>query len=300
MAATTTVTVANTLAAEIGQDLELEVRENAIVVEFTDYTELPQGYKSHGFARVTSTLSLSAITSGANEADAQSTSAIDATVATATPAVKAAFVLQSLLSIRTSMVNWAVQVPAIMGRAAADIQDVDAASLLAGFSNTVGTSGVDNSFAIMRQAMLSARTVAKGAAGLGMVFVLHPQQIDDVDADIQGGTGPALTTMMTRSDVVNWYGSIPGSGMLNNFRGGLLGVPVFSSTNVPTANAAADRAGALFLPKMALGGKYCWLPTIQEVDAIVNYIVGKVTAVTCAYAFVEKKDEYGISVITDA
>jgi hypothetical protein len=51
---------------------------------------------------------------------------------------------------------------------------------------------------------------------------------------------------------------------------------------------------------MALGGKYSWLPQISEVDALVNFIVGKVTACTCAYAFVEKKDEYGITLITKA
>jgi hypothetical protein len=123
------------------------------------------------------------------------------------------------------MVNWAQQVPLIMGRAAADIQDVDAASLLAGFSNTVGTSGVNNSFATMRSSMLSARTVLKGAAGMGMVYVLHPKQIDDVDSDIQGAAGPGLSTLMTRADVINWYGSTPGSGMMNNFRGGIMGVP---------------------------------------------------------------------------
>jgi hypothetical protein len=301
MTTTNTSSVANTLQAGIGSELQLEVRENAIVVELcVDYSELPAGNKSHGFAYVTSTMSLSAITSGANEAAAQSVSEVTATVATCTPAVKSAFVVQSWLSIRTSMVNWKEQIPKIMGRAAADLQDVDAASLLAGFNQTAGTSGVNMTIEDARAAILALNTTAKGDAGLGPMFMLHPVQIDDMDADIQGGTGPALSAIMSRADMVSWYGTEPGSGMTQNFRGGLMGIPVFRSNNVPLANGNADRAGALLIPKSALGGKWCWLPRIDTVSAVVNYIAGDVTAITCAYAFVEKFDSHGVTIATDA
>lgn len=300
MANTYTSAISATLQTEVGSFLIQEARENAIIASFAEFIELPQGYATHGFARMTSTAALTAITSGANEADAQTASGVTATTATVTPAVKAAFVVQSWLSIRTSAINWKVEVPKILGRAAAQLIDSDCGALLGGFSSTSGVTNVAAGLSDLRQAVYLLRTVALGAAEMGAVFILHPKQINDVDTELQSGSGAGLATMMQRSDLVNWYGAEPSSGMLNNFRGSLMGIPVFSSANVPTANAAVDRAGALFLPQMAMGGAYSWLPQVEEASAIVTLQVANVTAITCAYAFVEKKDEYGVSVITKA
>lgn len=297
---TTTNALPGGLQTTIDSILIPEVRENAIITEFMDITELPQGQSAFSYQRVGTPPTLSAITSGVNEANAITPSVIDTTAVTSTPASKAAFVLQSWLSLRTAAVNFAVEVPKILARAAADLMDVDAGALLAGFSNTAGSTGVLAGVAMLRAMILSMRINTLGAAGMGAVFMLHPKQVDDVDAEIQSGSGPALSTVFTRADVINWWGGEPGSGMLNNFRGGFNGIPVFTSANVPTANAAADRAGALFLPMMALGGKYAWMPKIEEASGVSALKPAKVTVISMAYQWVEKKDALGVTGISKA
>lgn len=296
---TTTNAIVGGLQTTIDTILIPEVRENTIIVDFADFTELPQGQSAFSFQRVGTAPTLTAITSGVNEANAVTASVIDTTAVTVTPASKAAFVLQSWLSLRTAAVNFAVEVPRILGRAAADLMDVDAGAILGTFTNTVGTSGVDCTMSVLRQAVLTMRTQTLGAAMMGAAFLLHPQQVDDVDAELQSGTGAGLATVMTRADMVSWYGGQPGSGVLNNFRGGLMGLPVFTSANVPNANAGADHGGALFLPGMAIGGKYAWLPRIDQASGVSALKPANITAITCAYAFAKKKDQYGVSIITD-
>lgn len=295
---TTTNSLSATVQALIGATLIQEVRETATVWPLLDVVQLQRGTLSHGFPRLTTTVSLTAITSGANEADAQSATTLNSSVATATAASKAAHVLQSWLSLFGSVVNWETEVPQILGRAAADLMDVDAAALLGGFSNTTGSTGLDCALSDLRAAALLLRRVAKSMAR-GALYLLHPQQVDDVDAQLQLGAGPGLSPLLTRTDMVNWYGGAPGSGVLDSYRGNLYGLPVVTSTNVPDANTAADHAGALFVPRYSLGGAVAWLPTIRTAEQDVNLKLASSWQVSTAYGVVEKKDEGGVSIITD-
>lgn len=279
--------MSSTFEARVNAELIGEARESGEMWSFLDVKQLQKGGLSLGFPQLTSTVSVSAITSGADELDAVVPTELTQSVATATAASKSAAVLQSWLSMFGSTVDWEKQVPAILGRAAADLMDVDASTLLGGGSNTVGTSGVDQVLGDLRSAALLLRRVAKGAAR-GAAFMLHPQQVDDVDAQLQQGTGPGLSSLMSRQDVINWYGAIPGSGLLEGFRGAIYGLPVFTSNNVPDANAAADHAGALFVPRLAFGAVVAWMPRIKVSEQDVNFRLATGSQVSMAYGVVEK------------
>lgn len=277
-----------------------EIRERAIMLPFIDIVDLTgQPGLVYDFQDLTVTASASAITTGANEADAITNTQLTSTSRTATAASKGVGALISKLQMSASAVNWAVEAPAILGRALADLMDVDAAALLAGFSNTVGTSGVDATVDDFIAALVLLRNIAKGAAE-DSVYVVHPQQLGDVVRDMASGSGAGLAAMFSRPDVATVVTSTPGQGLTATYGGTFLGKPCFTSTNVATANAAADRAGAIFVVKQALGGVVKWMPTIAEFDKGVDAQLAMQYLGSTCYGFVEKKDGMGVSIITDA
>lgn len=291
--------IGSSIPAGVDSELIAEVRETLTMVPFVDFRALEQGGGlAYSFQQLNVTVGLTPINSGTSEAGAQALTTLATTSATATAASKSAHVLQSWISQFGSAVNWKMEIPKILGRAAADIMDVDAAALLGGAQNSVGSTGVDQSIADLRAAGVTLRRIAKGAAN-GALYMLHPQQVDDVDAQLTSGTGAGLSAVMSRSDLVNWYGSEPGSGFLDAYRGTLFGRPVFTSNNVPDANGTADHAGALFVPKAAFGGVYAWLPTMRMSSQDVNLKLADSYQVSCCYGFVEKKDEMLVTIIGD-
>lgn len=297
--AASTTSIGTSIPTLIDAALIAEVRDNTIMLPFVDLrdTSMLPGL-AMSFPRLSTAPSVSAITSGTAEADAQSATTLVTAVATATAASKAGHVLQSWLSMAGSAVNWEVEVPAALGRALAQLIDSDAASLLSGFSNTVGTTGVDATLEDLRAASVLFRRTALGASDSG-VFVLHPQQLGDVDGQLLSGSGAGLSPMLGREDLINLYGMAPGSGMLKSYRGTLFGIPVFQTTNVPDVNTAADHGGALFAPQLAIGGVYKWLGKLVRASQASNLKLADSWQISAAYAFVEKFDSMGVSVITD-
>jgi len=284
----------------VDPNLIVEFRETPILSGVIPTKQLQKGSLTAAWPTLSTTVSLSAITSGTAEADAVTPSALTTAAPSATAASKAAAVVVSWLSDFGSEVDWKTAVPQILGRAAADLHEVDACSLLSAHVNTVGTSGIDNSLDILRQASVLLRTNALGAAAGGAAFYLHDQQIADVDAELVAGSGTGLSPVVARQDVVNWYGAEPGSGMLQNYRGPLFGMPVFQSTKVPLANGSADRGGALVVPSLAYRKVVAWDPRTDFNSQAVNIQLADSYLVSCAYAYVEVKDLAGVSVITDA
>lgn len=282
------------IPTKINSDLLAEVRENSVMLPFVDFRPLAQnGGLSMSFPKLATTVSLTAITSGSAEADAQSATTLETTVATATAASKSAHVLQSWISSFGSAVNWAAEVPAILGRAAADLMDSDAAALLAGFSSTAGSSGVDASIADFRAASIALRVAMKGQAK-DAVAVLHPVQVNDLDAELQSGAGASLSPLVGSEKYVDLYSN----GVMDNYRGKLNGIPIFASTNV--SESGGNKRGAMFVPKRAIAGCYAWLPQIKMADQSVNLKLADSYQVSCCYGFIEKEDAAGVSIITDA
>lgn len=102
------------------------------------------------------------------------------------------------------------------------------------FTATAGSSGVDLAWSDI----VSAKTALGVANASGpMCAILHPQQWGDLESDaLSLGALPAAEPGM--SGVI--------SAGLGSYKGRFMGIDFFVSSRVPTANAGADRAGALF------------------------------------------------------
>lgn len=177
------------------------------------------------------------------------------------------------------------------------------ANLVDGFSNTVGATGVDLSLANWLAGLGLLEVSCQGSIGEGSVMaVLHTQQVSDLRTAIGTNAAGAL----------QWY---PPSGEQlairgNGYRGRYMGVDIFASSRVPTANAGADRAGGLFVK-----GAICWADSSVQAEGPMQLAIGgKVLFevdrdapagitkyVSHAYQGAsEGIDAYGVSVITDA
>lgn len=114
------------------------------------------------------------------------------------------------------------------------------ANITDGFAATAGTSGVDATW----DDVLSAKALL-GIAKVGgpLLGILHPRQWADLEQDaLSLGVLPAQT-----------MGGVINQGLGPAYKGQWMGIDVYVSSEVPTANAGADRAGGIF----GLGG-ICW------------------------------------------
>lgn len=107
-------------------------------------------------------------------------------------------------------------------------------ALSANFSQSVGTSGVDMSVDDFVDANI---TLALQSNSAERIAVLHPRQVGDLQQSLRGETGPLAFAPATAEMIM-----AKGPG----FIGQLLGVDIFQSAKVATANAAADRDGFIF------------------------------------------------------
>ena len=175
-------------------------------------------------------------------------------------------------------------------------------AVIDGFTTTAGTSGVDLSVDDFFSALFS---LEQANVPTPYVAVLHPVQVTDLQSSIRG-EGGALQYIAATQDML----AAKGQG----FAGSFLGVDIFKSSKVPTANAGADRAGAMMgygavgmaegsvRPIAALGGA---LQFPAGTVIAVEYERTSATALTSitgnAYFGVAKlQDSMGVSIITDA
>ena len=274
-----------------------EIRERTIILPFLKMVDLTgQPGLTYDFQDLTVTPSASAITTGANEADAITNTQLTTSSRSATAASKGVGALISTLQMSASAVNWAMEAPMILGRALADLMDVDFAALLAGFSNVAGTSGADATVADLISALVLLRSNAKGLAEDSQ-FILHPQQMGDVVQDMASGSGAGLAAMSARPDVATVMTSTPGQGLTSTYAGTFLGKPVFQSTNVSAGGGT--RHGAIFVNQVALGGVVKWMPRVAEFDKGVDAQLAMQFLGSTAYGGVEVKDLCRVTISTD-
>lgn len=175
-------------------------------------------------------------------------------------------------------------------------------NVIDGFTTTAGTSGIDLSVDDFFSALFS---LEQANVPTPYVAVLHPVQVTDLQSSIRG-EGGALQYIAATQDML----AAKGQG----FAGSFLGVDIFKSSKVPTANAGADRSGAMMgygavgmaegsvRPIAALGGA---LQFPAGTVIAVEYERTSSTALTSitgnAYFGVAKlQDSMGVSIITDA
>lgn len=102
-----------------------------------------------------------------------------------------------------------------------------------GFTSTVGASGVD--FSVTNWFSAQA-TLTQASAPGPYVAILAPVQLTDLQTSLRSEAGPLQFTPATPELM-----AIKGQG----YAGSFMGVDIFVSSTVPSANAGADRAGAL-------------------------------------------------------
>lgn len=109
------------------------------------------------------------------------------------------------------------------------------ANITDGYSATAGSSGVDASW----NDVLDAKTLLAIAKVSGpLLGILHPRQWGDLELDaLSLGVLPAQT-----------MGGVINQGLGSAYKGNWMGIDFYVSSEVPTANAGADRAGGIFGP----------------------------------------------------
>ena len=178
-----------------------------------------------------------------------------------------------------------------LGRAMADKLDVDICALFAGFSNSVGATGVDLSIANILDAIFTLENA--DAASLGQIVgVLHPRQAADIRNAVDAESGQAYAGVAGARAAQ--LGPAPGPG----FFGAWFGIPFWMSTNVPTANAGDDRAGGIFVADYALGLVNKWAARVESMRW--PPIRGIVLTASSMYGVGEIEDLAGVAVVTDA
>lgn len=178
-----------------------------------------------------------------------------------------------------------------LGRALGDKLDIDICALFAGFTTAVGTTTVDLSIANLLDSIYELENA--NAASLGpVVGVLHPRQTADIRNAVDADSGQAYAGAAGARGAQ--LGPAPGPG----FFGAWFGIPFYYSTNVPTANAAADRAGGVFVQNYALAMVQKWGAKVETMRWAP--IRGWVLVATMMYGVGEVEDSAGVEVTTDA
>lgn len=170
-----------------------------------------------------------------------------------------------------------------------------------GFTSTVGTSGVDMTVDDFYSAQF---TLTLASVPGPYLCILHPRQLADFQASLRAEAGPSQFVSATQ-EMLN-IKSQAFAGMFN-------GVDIFVSSKVPTANAAADRAGAMFgygAVGYAEGSPYAitgagGLVYPAGAPLVVEFERDAASALTSIvgnyYVGVAKlQDAMGVSIITDA
>ena len=176
-----------------------------------------------------------------------------------------------------------------LGRAIADKIDVDICALFASFSTTVGTTTNDLSLANI---LTSIYTLEAADAPKPYVGVLHPVQISDMRTALETNANSPFQSQGIRAGT-NELGPA-GVG----YAGEWFGLPLYFSTNVPTANASADRAGGIFSSNYALGFVNKWASKI--VPMYWPPLRAWVLTATANYGVFEIEDSAGVALVTDA
>lgn len=173
-------------------------------------------------------------------------------------------------------------------RSVAEKFETDATGLLDDFTNRTGTSGVDYTWAQRNEAITALAN--RDISGL-LVEVIHTQQVGDLQQD------------MTTSTAAIWGNpDIQIDGMAVNERQAFVfnafGVPTLQTSLVPTADAGANRNGAIYALDHALGHYEIW-PSTSETDTDID-LPGTEVVVTERFGVGVVRNTAGQGIKTDA
>ena len=175
----------------------------------------------------------------------------------------------------------------------ADMLEEDLAAEFANASSSVGTTTVDLAVADFVSAM---STLYSNKAKGSRACVLHPVQVGDLQASIAASSAAIFGNESVSQSLLT-----AGEGA---FVGSLFNVPIWYSSHCPTANAAADRVGAMFIssPSMPRNSAYgiaqLRLPSVKQESDAAN--TSEKLGITMAYGVGEISDFNTCAIITDA
>jgi hypothetical protein len=177
----------------------------------------------------------------------------------------------------------------------------DALALLAGGSNTVGTTTNALTMSVLLQAQTDLFINAEDFASEA-VYILHPEGVEDVRQELLGGSGVSLAASLAAAQqkVANILGLDPTSKPLGTLVGDVHGTPVYQSNDVPSMNAGDDSGSALICVgpgAQALGCAIKWEPELESQRGIVNLKKSTIYYGSFCYAVVELDDNLLVTVV---
>jgi hypothetical protein len=189
------------------------------------------------------------------------------------------------LLIEAAIIRDGMRFAAQGGKAVADKRDTDLAALLAGFSTVVGTTNV-----VLTEANLLAGITALTSADAPRpyVAVLHTKVFGD------------LRNALAATSASVWNTQPPNELGPNGHIGyefTYYSIPIYATTNVQTANAGVDRAGAIFARDALARVDKRPIRYEPQRDASLRATEHNITSV---YGQGELVDSWGVSVITKA
>ncbi len=294
MAQTTSTSLDAWVPSElISADILQETRPNLVVAGLVHRQLLGAG---QGKVWEQTQLPTTAATSVEEEVDLAAAERTPATTASITVGEVGLSTEVTDLALETAILNdlsvWARS----SGRAIAQKVDADLCSLLPGLnssgSGAVGSSGQNLTVADFIEAIYALELA--NAPGQ-KVCVLHPaQKMDLFTALTDASNGAAVFTNLP--ELVR-EGRLPGGLSTNGFWGVFCGVPIYVTTEVATANAGSDRAGAMFVREAMTLVQLRPLRVEYQRDASAR---STEVVATIAYGVGENVDAFGVPIITDA
>lgn len=298
---TTKSTAAGTLGTEIVlQNIQQEARASRVISDKITVKRAPKGYTSIRFPKVTTSLLSAAAISEGSEVDAQ---AFNSGSVTVTPTIIGLDTLVTDLADYTSIASMSPAMQMAMARAIVDKRETDILALSAGLSTAKGSTGTALTIAKLQTAVYALDVANAPRGNFGDTFdevapvlqdkllFLHPIQLNQIRDELRTTNASWAFQEASVSTLFN------ASDKPRGFAGTVLGVPVFTSTNVPTANGGTDRLGMMIVPSCLGYGEF-WDVRVQD-D---YYLKGRATRVGAdtAYAVAELVDAYGCGVLSVA
>lgn len=215
--------------------------------------------------------------------DHTTSQALDTSEVTCDPTEKIAICTVTDRAVRASKEQVIRDVSRELGRAMAAKIDADVMTLFNGLDYDCGSTGNNCSYAYLLDGI---NQLVTGKAPKPYLLVLHPQQWYDL--------GTEASSPITAS---TGYGRIAEEFGYNYFIGELYGCTVVVHADVPLANAAADRSGAL-LSNKALG--MVWEQDISIRMERDESLRATELVCVCTYGVGEIDGTMGVAVETDA
>jgi len=177
--------------------------------------------------------------------------------------------------------------------------DTDVTATYANASVGVSDTGVNADFSDFLE-LIALHAV--GLGGANTAFVGHPRQVGDIRSSALTSSAAAFGNSSSNMTTMNM-----GQAATQGYVGDLVGIPVYQTTVCPTANASADRVGALFSVGSAAGGDdrtaatgfaYLWLAEVMQ--NVNTFNTSRLYGITGCYGTAEIMDRSIVSLTTDA